>query len=85
LSDKQDQIEHWLSNANSQDNEDKHIKELEKVDKELDALKNELAKINKNLPDEKHYFRIKNRIREEETAISYWNGKLREVGEEGNG
>ncbi len=78
LDDKQEQIEHWLSDAKDTKDEDKYIKALGEVDKGLDALKKELGVINKDTGTEKRYAWLKNQIKEEEKVIEHWKEKSKE-------
>jgi len=81
LEDKEEQIEHWLNLTKNTKEEDKYIKELEEADKELDLLKKELKKIRKGLGkdnNERNYFLLKSKIKNEENALLYWKEKIKE-------
>ncbi|MEM2917934.1 MAG: hypothetical protein QXY62_00310 [Candidatus Altiarchaeota archaeon] len=82
LKDKQEQIEHWLSKSKNSEEEEKYIKELQNVDKELEILRKELNLEDKTNEKISEHSILKNKIVNEENAIAYWEEKLKSFSKE---
>ncbi|MEM4347298.1 MAG: hypothetical protein QW802_01765 [Candidatus Altiarchaeota archaeon] len=82
LKDKQEQIEHWLSKSKNSEEEEKYIKELQDVDKELEILRKELNLEDKTNEKISEHSILKNKIVNEENAIAYWEEKLKSFSKE---
>ncbi len=85
MKEKQDLLEYWLNSSQSSKKENGYLKELEKVDKELEKLKDEYAFFSENDGFDDNYLKnrhkfLKEKIKAKEKAIPYWRGKSKEDG-----
>lgn len=82
LKDKQEQIEHWLNISKNSNEENRYIEELQEIDKELEILRKELNLKDKTSGKIGEHSILKNKISNEETAIVYWEEKLKNFSKE---